>query len=77
MRTEQRGDGLSYHRLSPIAEDDPGIEEGTDIWAINKGLISVTPLRFEVTDHEVMPALRECARPLESALRMSDPGGDD
>ncbi len=76
LRTEQRGDGLSYHRLSPIEEGDPGIEEGTDIWAVNRGLVSITPLRFEVTDHEIMPTLAECVTPLGMALQMATPDAD-
>jgi len=69
LRTEERDDGRSYHRLSPIEEDSPHIEEGTDIWALNRGLISITPLRFEVTDHQLIPTLSEHTRPLESALK--------
>ena len=76
-RTERHSDGLSYHRLSPIEEDAPGIEEGTDIWAINKGLISITPLRFEITDHEIMPALRESVCSLGCDLGTPSPGVND
>lgn len=69
LRTEQRSDGLNYHSLSPIEEDNPSIEEGTDIWALNKGLISITPLRFEITNQEIIPTLREHTHRLESALK--------
>lgn len=69
LRTDERDDGLNYHRLSPIEEDNPHIEEGTDIWALNKGLISITPLRFEVTDHKLIPTLSEHTRSLESSLK--------
>ena len=67
--TERRSDGLHYHSLSPIEEDNPNIEEGTDIWALNKGLISITPLRFEITDDEFIPTLREHTSRLESGLK--------
>jgi 5'-nucleotidase len=77
LRTEQPSDGFSYHRLSPIDEGDPRIEEGTDIWAINRGLVSITPLRFEVTDYEIIPALIECINPIGSTLKMVTPDTDD
>lgn len=44
------------------------IEEGTDIWAINSGLVSITPLRIDVTDHNLIPALAEHIAALESDL---------
>ena len=68
LRTEQDGDGLYHNKLSAIAADHPDIVEGTDVWALNRGLISVTPLRLEVTDDSLLPALGEQARRLESAL---------
>ena len=73
LRTEQGGDGLYYHKLSAIAADHPDIEEGTDVWALNRGLISISPLRLEVTDETVLPALREHAPRLESALKQVSP----
>ena len=69
LRTEQDGDGLYYNKLSAIAADHPDIEEGTDVWALNKGLISITPLRLEVTDDKLIPALSEHTRRLESGLK--------
>jgi 5'-nucleotidase len=35
------------------------IEEGTDIWAIMGDMISITPLRIDVTDHDSLAALEE------------------
>jgi len=35
------------------------IEEDTDIWAVDAGFISITPLRLEVTHHNLIPALTE------------------
>ena len=69
LRTEQDGDGLYYNKLSAIAADHPDIEEGTDVWALNRGLISITPLRLEVTDDKLIPALSEHTRRLESGLK--------
>lgn len=31
-----------------------GVEEGTDRWAVEHGLISMTPLRLDLTDHETL-----------------------
>ena len=69
LRTEQGSDGLYYNKLSAIAADHPEIVEGTDVWALNRGLISITPLRLEVTDDSLLPALTEQAPRLESALK--------
>ena len=69
LRAEQDGDGLYYTKLSAIAADHPDIEEGTDVWALNRGLISITPLRFEITDDKLIPALSEHTRRLESGLK--------
>jgi 5'-nucleotidase len=46
----------------------PAIEEGTDIWAINSGFVSITPLGLDVTNHGLMPALAEHVQALESDL---------
>lgn len=35
------------------------IEEGTDIWAIMGDMISISPLRIDVTDHDSLAALEE------------------
>jgi len=48
--------------------DELKVEEGTDIQAIAGGLISITPLRFDVTDHNLTPALIEHIVALESDL---------
>ena len=58
---------LSYSR-STRNPASPGIEEGTDIWAINEDYISITPLRLDVTDHELIPVLAEHVIALESDL---------
>ncbi len=68
LRTEQDGDGLYHNKLSAIAADHPDIAEGTDVWALNRGLISITPLRLEVTDESLLSALSQHTRHLESAF---------
>jgi 5'-nucleotidase len=40
--------------------------EGTDIWAIQAGYISVSLLRFKVDHQEIVPAVKECMQALES-----------
>lgn len=44
------------------------IDKGTDIWAINAGMISITPLRFEVTDHDSLLTLEEHVTMLETDI---------
>ncbi len=39
-----------------LVTNDGGIES-PGVWALNKGLISITPLRFEVTDHKLIATL--------------------
>ena len=44
------------------------LEEGTDIWAIHQGYISITPLRFEITHHEMITAITGNVEALENEL---------
>lgn len=53
------------------------VEEGTDIWATNTGLISITPLHLDVTHHSLIPALSEHIPVLESELFKTAPDGDE
>jgi len=70
---EVQGSGsLSYSR-GILKADELGIEEGTDIWAINMGLISITPLHLDVTDHNLIPTLTEHILALESDLLKTAP----
>ena len=41
------------------------VEEGTDRWAVRRGLVSMTPLRLDLTDGEALAAAR-ARHPLES-----------
>jgi 5'-nucleotidase len=36
-------------------------EEGTDRWAVDHGHVSMTPLRLDLTDHEVLESVRNHA----------------
>jgi len=33
------------------------LDEGTDIWAVAQGYVSVTPIHLDMTDHELIPRL--------------------
>jgi len=39
--------------------DEIEFEPGTDAWAIKHGYISVTPVRLDVTHHDLIPAIEE------------------
>jgi 5'-nucleotidase len=49
--------------VQPIEE----VEEGTDRWAMRHDLVSLTPLRLDLTDHELL-ATAERRHPLDAAL---------
>ena len=79
LSTVKEGDSVSYNRGSKLlnsadsshqtpAKKEPVFEEGTDIWAINQGLISITPLHISMTHHDLIPALSEHVAVLESDI---------
>jgi hypothetical protein len=39
--------------------------QGTDIWAIHSGYISVSLLRFEVDHREVLPSIKACVKAID------------
>lgn len=41
-----------WFAVKPIEE----AEQGTDLWAVQRGLVSITPLRLDLTDHEELQA---------------------
>ena len=41
--------------VAPIEE----VEEGTDRWAVEQGLVSMTPLRLDLTDDEALERVKE------------------
>lgn len=43
-------------------------EDNTDVWAINAGYISVTPLHIDVTHHELIPAIERKIQGVEWRL---------
>ncbi len=34
------------------------LDEGTDIWAVANGYVSVTPMHLDLTAHELLPELQ-------------------
>ena len=47
---------VNYHlELDELFNDK--LEEGTDIWAIHHGYVSITPLHFEVTHNDVIQSM--------------------
>jgi len=40
-------------------------EQGTDVWAINEGYISITPVRFEITANDLFPDISRCLQDLD------------
>lgn len=48
--------GRAHHWITVIPIE--GTEEGTDRWAMNQGLVSMTPLRLDLTDHVALARAR-------------------
>jgi 5'-nucleotidase len=46
--------GRRYYWLTVRPIDQ--LEAGTDRWAVRHGLVSITPLRLDLTDHEALAA---------------------
>ena len=44
------GHKVFWISVRPLEE----VEDGTDQWAVRKGLVSLTPLRLDLTDHETL-----------------------
>jgi 5'-nucleotidase len=63
-----QGDKVVSYYLEPDKLYNNSLEEGTDIWAIHSGYVSVTPLRFEVTHHDIIPSIAECVGKIADEL---------
>jgi 5'-nucleotidase len=44
-----------------IGGEPPGghLDEGTDIWALAKGYVSITPIHLDMTAHDLIPGLKQ------------------
>ena len=68
--TDPMGRQHFWFTVYPLERHEPG----TDLWAIQNGYISVTPLRLDLTDHEALAAARDRAPdPEEAAAQTSTP----
>ncbi|MDD5189650.1 MAG: 5'/3'-nucleotidase SurE [Dehalococcoidales bacterium] len=56
--SSHRHDGAVKYTLELDSDIKDHLVEGTDIWAIHHGYISVTPLQFNITDIQAMPLLQ-------------------
>jgi len=53
-----------WYTVVPLTET----EEGTDLWAVEHGYVSITPLRLDLTNEKDL-ALMQARRPLDDAAR--------
>jgi 5'-nucleotidase len=53
--TDPMGREHFWFTVAPIE----ATEEGTDRWAVERGLVAMTPLRLDLTDHSQLQAARE------------------
>jgi 5'-nucleotidase len=67
--------GRTLYWISILPIED--VDEGTDRWAMRHGLVSLTPLRLDLTDPDALQAARS-RTPLSEATGASlEPGGAD
>ena len=68
------GDSMVNYTLELDKLFNSGIAQGTDIWAIHSGYVSVSLLRFE-TDHlEVSPEITACIQTIGKEFFGVPPG---
>ena len=53
------GKSAISHEVEIGSPDEVSTEDNTDVWAINAGYISITPLHLEVTHHDAMLSVKE------------------
>jgi 5'-nucleotidase len=52
--TDPMGRQIYWYTVAPLLDAD----EGTDLWAIENGFVSITPLRMDLTNHEELTRAR-------------------
>ncbi len=57
--SSSRGAVISDENKTARPEENT-LEEGTDIWALSEGYVSITPLHFDLTYHELLPEVSRC-----------------
>jgi len=65
LASHRHGRDIKYTLEMDTAAKD-NLENGTDIWAIHQGYISVTPLQFNMTHFDILPSLNESFNKRES-----------
>jgi 5'-nucleotidase len=63
-----RGEKVMNYTLEQDNLFSGNITEGTDIWAIHAGYISISLLKFEVNHHESIPMFTECLKEIEDEI---------
>ncbi len=58
-----------WFTVVPLTQNEPG----TDLWAMEREYVSITPLRLDLTDHDSLGTLRD-ALPLVAAEAHQEPG---
>ncbi len=66
QREDPRG-GTYYWLAGELSPDEN--EEPTDVWAINKGMVSMTPVHFDLTDYRLLKTVAD--------WRLEIPGGEN
>jgi 5'-nucleotidase len=59
------GSGVVSYETKIGKPEKASLEEGTDIWAVNEGYVSITPLRFDVTHYDLLPAISQCVQGMD------------
>ena len=49
--------GREHHWITVVPLEEA--EEGTDRWAVSQGLVSITPLQLDLTDHASLKSARK------------------
>jgi 5'-nucleotidase len=62
-KTNSAGQEASFDTIIGKPEN-AALEEGTDVWAVRNGYISVTPLHLDVTRYELIPEIAQCMEEL-------------
>lgn len=53
-------DGPGAYRLDGIPNDFSDLNDEYDVWAMQQGYASITPLHFDYTDYNVLEEIRKC-----------------
>ena len=69
-----RGEKVMNYTLEQDNLFSNSIVEGTDIWAIHAGYISISLLKFEVNHHESIPMFTEWLKEIEDEILGDNPG---